>query len=333
MRIVILLLLFSFGALSANPLDPVVRSTQSAQQFYSQMIDSYQKEDWRRLLLESQDLIEQFSSSPFAREAHYYLGVAYFHLRDLDLANKAFTTYLKEESSPRFFHEVLKYKFEIASAFHEGERMHLFGWQKMPKWLPAYDEALELYDEITTSLPRDDLSAEALFRKGQLLLRMEEYKKSVEAFKTLIRRFPKHPLAPKSYLSISDVYLSELKVKFPDPDKLDLAEINLRNFRTHFPTEPMVDEAREKLLTMKERLAAELFEIGEFYKRTKKKSAAQIYYQTILKKYPETKVAQKSKKLLQSLQPKTVQDQTPSQDLSAHKEQNQDVSALSPSSD
>ncbi len=301
MRIVALFFLICFGTLYANPLDPLIRSQINVHVYYSKMIDYYQTENWQKLAWSCEDLIADFPTSPFAREALYYLGVAEYKLGEYDYANRAFSDYLKEELTPKFFEQTIRFKFEIATEFDGGSRVHLFGWSKMPKWLPAYEEAIEIYDEVITTMPRDDLAAKSLYRKGRLLLRMEEYKKSIDAFQTLCRRFPKHPLAPDGYVGISDVYLSECKENFPDANKLELAEINLRKFRTHFPGEPRIDEAEKRLQGMKEELANDLLEIAEFYERTKKDKAAAIYYATILKKYPETKAAKKSEKRLKVL--------------------------------
>ncbi len=301
MRILILVFLICFGALSANPLDPLARSQINVHVYYSKMIDHYQNEEWQKLAWKCEDLIADFPTSPFAREALYYLGVAEFKLGEYEYANKAFSNYLKEELTPKFFEQTIRFKFEIATEFDGGARIHLFGWNQMPKWLPAYEEAIEIYDEVITTMPRDDLAAKSLYRKGILLLRMEEYKKSIEAFQTLSRRFPKHPLAPDAYLGIADVYLTECKKEFADSNKLELAEINLRKFKAHFPSEPRIEEAHKRLLGMKEELANDLLEIAEFYERTKKGNAAAIYYATILKKYPETKAAKKSEKRLKVL--------------------------------
>ncbi|MCB1116407.1 MAG: outer membrane protein assembly factor BamD [Chlamydiia bacterium] len=301
MKGLILFLFVCMGALSANPLDPVVRSQINVHVYYSSMIDHYQNGEWKKLGWQCEDLIKDFPTSPFAREAHYYLGVAQFKQGEYEYANKAFSTYLKEELTPKFFEQTIRYKFEIASEFDGGSRIHLFGWKKMPKWLPAYEEAIEIYDEVITTMPRDDLAAKSLYRKGVLLLRMEEYSKSVEVFQILCRRFPKHPLTPDAYVGISDVYLAECQKEFADGNKLELAEINLRKFKTHFPTEPRLKEAEKRLLDMKEFLAKDLLEIAEFYERTKKGNAAAIYYATIVKKYPETKAAQKSQQRLKVL--------------------------------
>ncbi|MBF5058898.1 outer membrane protein assembly factor BamD [Candidatus Neptunochlamydia vexilliferae] len=301
MRKLLFAFLLCLGAVNANPLDPVVRSQINVHQYYSKMIDYYQKEDWKRLAWQCQDLIADFPTSPFARESYYYLGVAHLNMNNFAFANQAFSDYLKEELSPKFFDQVIRYKFEIAKAFDGGARTHLFGWHRMPKWLPAYEEAIEIYDEVITTLPRDDLAAQSLFHKGALLLRMEEYAKSVEAFQTLIRRFPKHPLAVDGYIGISHAHLTECEKEFPDENKLELAQISLRKFRYQFPSEPRIEEAEGMVLKMKEELAKDLLEIAEFYQRTKKPKAAKIYHDTILKRYPETKTALKSEKQLEKL--------------------------------
>jgi outer membrane assembly lipoprotein YfiO len=297
----ILTFLLLSGSLFSNPLDPMVRSQITVHQHYVEMIEAYQNGNWQKLAYKCQDLVADFPQSPFAREGLYYLGVAYFNLGEFEQANQAFSCYLKEERTPKFFDQTIRYKFEIACAFDQGARRHLFGWQSMPKWLPAYEEAINIYDEVITTLPRDDLSAHSLYSKGTLLLSLQEYKASIESFRTLIRRFPKSPLAPEGYLGIANVYLAQCENEFPDSDHLDQAEINLRKFRSHFPGEDRLDKAENMLLGMKEKLAQDLLEIAEFYMRTHKDQAAAIYFTTIVKKYPETKSAQKSQKQLKKL--------------------------------
>ena len=93
MKKVAIIFLICFGALSANPLDPVIRSQINIHQYYSKMIDHYQNEDWQKLSWKCQDLIADFPTNPFAREALYYLGVAHFKLGEFEHANMAFSDY------------------------------------------------------------------------------------------------------------------------------------------------------------------------------------------------------------------------------------------------
>jgi outer membrane protein assembly factor BamD (BamD/ComL family) len=267
-------------------------ATLSVQEHYSVAMDAYQKENWEEVVAQAVIVVKNFPSTPFAQEMLFYLGVAYFHLDEYEYANRFLTSYLKKQATPKFFEETIQYKFKIAEKFHRGAKKHILGWETMPKWVPAGDEAIKIYDEVITALPHHELAAHALFGKAKLLLKNEEYKASIETYQTLIRRFPKHPLAAESYIGVSEVYLIQSQAQYPDQDYLDLAEINLRKFRYDFPGEEKIEVAEKILLDMKEIYASDLYDTGRFYERTKKLQAAYIYYTRILAKYSETKVAE-----------------------------------------
>jgi outer membrane assembly lipoprotein YfiO len=276
-------------------------ATMSVQEHYSIAMDAYQRQNWDEVIHQSLIVVKNFSSTPFAQEALFYLGIGYFHTGEFEYANKFLTSYLKKQATPKFFEEVIQYKFKIAEKYHHGAKKHLLGWETMPKWVPARDEAIRIYDEVITALPHHELAAHALFGKAKLLLKDDEFKSSIETYQVLIRRFPKHPLAAKSYIGIGEVYLIQSQEQYPDQDYLDLAEINLRKFRHDFPGEERLAVAEKMLLEMKEIFAGDLYDTGRFYERTKKPQAAYIYYTRILTKYPETKVCELAGKRLSKL--------------------------------
>ena len=276
-------------------------ATLSVQEHYSAVLNAYQNQEWEELVHQSLILIHNFPTTPFAEEAYFYLGAGYFHLYECELSNKNLTLYLKKHVSPKFFEEAIELKFQIAEQYHHGAKKHVFGLESMPKWLPARDEAIAIYEEVITALPHHELAAQALFGKAQLLLKDEEYKASIETYQILIRRFPKHPLSIESFIGVARVYLIQSKERYPDQDYLDLAEINLKKFKFSFPGEERVAEAEGMFLEMKELFASNLYDTGRFYERTKKPHAALIYYNRIIAKYPETKVASIVMKRLQNM--------------------------------
>lgn len=276
-------------------------ATLSVQEHYSLAMDALEQENWEELVHQSVIVVKNFSSSPFAQEAYYYLGVGYFHSEEFEFANRFFTTYLKKQSTPKFFEEAIQYKFKIADRYHRGAKRHLLGWEALPKWIPAREEAIDIYDEVITALPHHPLAAQALFGKAQLLLKENEYKASIETYQILIRRFPKHPLASESYIGIAQVYLVQSQQEYPDQDFLDLAEINLRKFRADLPGEERVGVAEKMLGEMREVYASDLYDTARFYERTSKPHAAHLYYTRIMAKYPETKVAQLANKRMDRL--------------------------------
>jgi outer membrane protein assembly factor BamD (BamD/ComL family) len=279
-------------------------ATLSVQEHYSAAIEAFQKEQWEELVHQMVIVVKNFPASPFAQEAYYYLGVGYFHLKEFEFSNRFFSKYLKKHTTPKFFEEAIQYKYQIAEKYQSGAKKHILGLETMPKWLPAAEEAIAIYEEVITALPHHDLAARSLFGKAQLLLKDEEYKSSIETYQLLIRRFPKHPLAIEGYIGIEQVYLVQSKEQYPDQDYLDLAAINLNKFRASFPKEERIAIAEEMFGAMLEVYASDLYDTARFYERTHKPKAAHLYYTRILNKYPETQVAFLAKKRLGSLKVK-----------------------------
>lgn len=276
----------------------------SVQDLFSQTTEAYQKRKWKDVDKLSSKILKEFPDTPFASDLFFYKGVSFFNLREFEYANEAFSKYLNDYSSPKFFEEVIGYKFKIAKSFETGSKKHIMGLRVMPKWLPAREEAIEIYDQVIASLPRSELAAQSLYRKGHLQFELDKNKESIEVFQSLIRRFPKHPLAPESYVSISKVYLKECEKKYPDPEKLELARINLRNFRKDFPSEPRIYDVQKALRKMRDRFASEYWATAQFYEKRKRPDSAIIYYRTIVMQYPKSTHAKHARDRLAQLKPK-----------------------------
>lgn len=285
-------------------------ATLSVQEHYSAAMDAYQKKKWDELVKQARIVKKNFPTTPFGQEALFYLGAGYFHQEEYQLADEELSVYLKKQTAPKHFEEAIEYKFSIAEKYQKGAKKPLMGWQSMPKWVPAIEDALTIYDEVIMALPHHDLGAKALYGKARLLFKDEDYKTSIETYQTLIRRFPKHALAVQSYLGIGEVYLAQCQNQYPDPDFLDLTEINLRKFKHDFPQDEQAAQAEKMFMRMQEIYASHLYETAQFFERTHKPHASIIYYTKVLTKYPFTECAARAKKRLHALQP-TAQAPSP----------------------
>ncbi len=274
----------------------------SIQETFNAAVEAYENKNWTELLKLTEDLTKNYSKTPFGQEAHFFLAVSYYNLKQYEPSNRQFTVYLKSQATPKHFEEAIEYKFAIAEQFKAGERKHLMGMENLPKWISAREDAIAIYDEVITALPHHDMGARALLGKAILLFKEEEFKPSIETYQTLIRRFPKHPLAVESFIGIGEVYFTQAKKEYTDPDFLDLAEINIRKFKASFPLHEKIAEAEQKLCQMKELYAKNLYDTAQFYERTNKAKASLIYYSQLIAKYPNTKLAELSKERLEVLQ-------------------------------
>lgn len=283
-------------------------SVVAPQDEYSYIVSSYQKKNWKNVIDHAKTTIKEFPEFPFLSDIYFYTGVAYFQNEDYDLANYYFSTFLKQYATPKYFEEAIVYKFHIAEKFEAGAKKHMMGWEKMPQWMPAYDDAMALYDEVITTLPKHEVAAQALFNKGSMLARTKKYKEAIEQFQTIIKRFPKNPLAPESYISIAGIYLEQCDAHYPDPDFLDLAKLNFRKFQHDFPNEARIQEVSAMLGQMQDYYAQDLWSSAAYYDKKKKKPAAIVYYQAIVQRYPESSYVEDAVKKLAALGVSSAQE-------------------------
>lgn len=305
MKKIFAFLVLSFSTLSALEENELVWDAPqgpSVQEYNSALQDAIASQDWWKVVDYAQLISYNFPSTPFAQDAAFIIGEAYYKLGQLEYSNEAFTAYLNQVSSPRHFEEAIHYKFMIAEQFASGSKKRLFGSHKMPAWLPAREDALKIYDEVIAALPHSEICAKALLSKSRIQVYFEDFKPSIETLDLLIRRFPKGDLAAEAYLEKSKVYSLQCQGQNLDPDILDLTEVNLRKFKLSFPREPRIAEAEKIYADMQEAFAANLFETGRFFERTKKIPASIIYYTKVIAKYPNTQAAQTAKEKLETFQ-------------------------------
>ncbi len=253
---------------------------------------AYENLCWDDAAIQFRLVTTAYPGTSYAQEGYFYLGVSYFYLKEYDLANEAFSNYLSCHGSPHFFEETIQYKFSIGEEVGAGAKTRCFGMREFPKCMTNRTLAIEIYDEIVATVPCHDIAAHSLVAKGWLQWSWGQYTAAVEAFQQVIRRFPKHVLAPECYLMISRVYLDQCEREYQNPDILTFAELNLQKFSRNFPREERLCQVNEDFLGIQECYAKGLYEMGQYYERKRKPKAAMIYYNNAIYQFPETCISE-----------------------------------------
>src|SRR5262249_4441591 len=162
---------------------------------------------------------------------------------------------------------------------------------------------VEIYDEVIAAMPSGDMAAHAMYAKGWLLWTLKDYRGSTDSFQLLIKRFPKHQLAPECYVMITHIYLDQAYYEFQNPDLLAFAQMTAKKFRQEFPRDERLEKADDNVMHIKELYAFGLYETGRFYERTCNPSASVIYYQNTISQFPDTYIAQQCRERLAILCP------------------------------
>lgn len=287
--------------------DACEAATMSVQDHFDAGSEAFNAGDYKESAKQFSIVTFNFPTTPYGQEAYFFQGASYYYLEEYDFANTAFTEYLKVQSNPRYFQETIDYKYSIANYLASGAKRRFFGTKQLPKWACGKSMALDIYDEVIAAVPCHEIAAQALVSKGSLLWSSKDYPGAIEAFQQVIRRFPKHELAPDCYVHISKVYLEQGYYEFQNPDILAFSEINYSRFQRDFPREERLCEVEEDLKEIKEIYACGLYETGLFYERTCKPRAAIIYYHNAIHQFPDTNIASLCEARLCCIDPTYVQ--------------------------
>lgn len=265
-------------------------------------LESFENKNWSSAERHFRTLAAHFGETSYGKDAMFYAGVSLYHLGDMDLANEFLSQYLKELESASHYEEAFSYKFAIAEAFREGAKRHLFGMEKLPKWLTSKETAHEIYDEIIFSFPASELAAQSYASKGKLFFEEKDYVQAIETFQQLISKFPKHEKSAEAFNFIGKVYRAQLRRQTLDPDLLDLARINVKKFKNLFPGDPSIQEVQNQVALMEEEYAESLYETGQLYERKKHPKASVVYYYNVVQNFPNTKAANRATSRLSELE-------------------------------
>lgn len=277
------------------------------EKYFRQILQYTESENWESAYQICHMMFKRYPHFENATDVYYYWGVSAFNLKHYGKANEYFSKYLELANPPKFFEEIIQYKFSIAEAFRGGEKRHLFGWNAMPRLMPSSEDALEIYEEIIASLPHHELAVRSLFGKALLLSYFDDYKESIDTFNLLIQRFPKHDLAPQSFVEIGKIYVLMAKSKQQDPTLIDQSAINIRKFRVAFPVHQKIANAEKVHRELQSAFAENLYDIASFYIKRNKNLAAQLYFKKILATFPESDSAYKASRELETLNLDNVQ--------------------------
>jgi len=277
--------------------------THSVRKHYAIAARAFNKCRFEEAAKEFRLIALNFNDCPEATDAWFYAGVAYYEICELDFANCSLSAYLNSSTAPQYFEEAVDYKLRIADKLAAGAKIHPIESRKLPRCVPARGLALEIYNEVITLMPTSELASEALYKKACLEWSFWYYKDAIATYQTLIKRFPKHVMAPDCYLNILNIYLALSRIEFQNPDIISFAEITLKKFQQDFPKDERMEYAYGILESINEVFACGLFNIAEFYVRTCHPSAAVIYYQMVIAKFPETRIAQRARETLNIISP------------------------------
>jgi outer membrane protein assembly factor BamD len=182
---------------------------------------------------------------------------------------------------------------------HRATLYQLNADQLLERGMAAYDEhhwskAVEYLSRLAVVAPTHPRIGEARFKLGQAHYEAHEYITAASEFSRLANEMAQDSLADDAWFGVCRSY----DALSPDP-QLDQeytrdAIQNCQTLLQIFPNSPYADSAKHIVRTMTDKLARKVYEGGDWYYRRKALDSAIIYFESVVKKYPDSPSAPES---------------------------------------
>jgi len=152
-------------------------------------------------------------------------------------------------------------------------------------------KATEMFQMVIFNFPGSDYVDDAEFGLGEAHYCVKEYAMASTQFRRILRDYPLSPFADDAQFMLGMCYYEQSLPSSLDQEFTQKAIESFRKMIEDHPGSERIDEAREKVKGLENRLAKKDFETGRLYLRLEYYGSALSYFEFILTLYPDSKWA------------------------------------------
>lgn len=248
---------------------------------------------------EYKKVLRYFPESNYCDLSQYSIGRALEAQGDYEEAVEEYQKVIDDYPNTELFSRVLEKQRKVADHFFDlgiqrEERFVLFRGSN-------FDKAIEMYRGIIKNQPFTELSAEAQYRIGLCYMKLELYDEAGVEFQKLIDYYPTSEWTAEAAFGTAECkYCQSLPSEY-DKTAVEHAIGKFGYFLRAFPESMRADEARTKLQQLQEIAAEHEFRIAEYYHYNMRYESARLYFDSIVREYPETQWAEKARERLRQM--------------------------------
>lgn len=239
-----------------------------------------------------------YPKSSEAPKAQFRLAKQLRQKGDFEASFKEYQNLLQRYPQTPDFESAVSEQIEIANAFLKGKRVNFLG---IPM-VPSMERAEEMYISILKMAP---YSKHAPITQFNLALAMEKQGKAQEAisaYQKLIDKYPNSPVCDDAQYQIGYVYQRlGMDGKSQDLSALKESQNNYQDFLLQYPNSEKAKQADDNMKKMTSREAGDTLRIARFYDFNKNFKAASIYYNDVIRRFPQTPDSSAAKTRLDEL--------------------------------
>jgi outer membrane protein assembly factor BamD (BamD/ComL family) len=248
--------------------------------------------------------VERGPHSAIEQDAMFMVAESYYFADRYIKARDAYDALVKEHTNTRYMDKVIEREWAIARYWEQYEQKHPDwlatpnAWDKTRPWFDTIGHAIKTYDSIRLNDPTGPRADDAIMATANIYFARGKYDDADYHYSLLRKEYPRSELQYEAHLLGLEAKLRKYQGENYDGTPLEEAKVLLKTLNTQFASKLPPDEKKrlaEKEALVNANIAARDYRMAGYYDRKKDYGAAKHYYATVIEKYPDTELGQKSR--------------------------------------
>ena len=281
-----------------------------ARQYYTEGQQLYAEKKYHEAASQFASAATRWPDSTLEEDALFWAAESHFFADEYPKANDCYAKLLKKYQYSHYLDTVVKRLFAIGRFWEAVSRADP-SWPITPNFFdqrrPLFDtwgNAVRAYDAVRLHDPTGPLADDAVMATANANFLNGRYDDASYHFDLLTKEYPQsehqvpaHLLSMESKMAMYQGPMYDATVLY---DAGEVADRLLTQYRDELgENRPVVVKTKNWITEEK---AMRDWQVGQYYDKKKCYGAASVYYEDILKDYPQTAVAQRARARLQEIQ-------------------------------
>ena len=276
----------------------VVKDTPQEQ--YDWAMQFYKNGDFQRAADEFIRLTKYYTDAQEAPEAQYYAGRSFEEQGKYYFAFQNYQKTVENYPYTQRMDEINEREFNIGKAMQSKESPKLMDLELSL----SIDRSITIFNKVVDNSPFGPYADKALFQVAESARRLHRYSVAIEAYERIITDYPDSHIGPEVRYQLAYTrYEASLAPEY-DQESTDRALKEFKQLSENTSIPSVSREAEAVLDELREKKAASMMKIADFYERRRKFQSAILYYKDIIGKFPDTETADIARERVQKLKGK-----------------------------
>jgi outer membrane protein assembly factor BamD len=230
-------------------------------------------------------IIASNPESELAEESQINIGRAYYMVGDYKNAFRAYEQLIEQNPGTRKLKELLEKEFQVGVAQMKGDE----------------NGAIKVFEKIIERNPLGFIAADAQVKIADSYYQLRRFEEAEDSYLRVMENYPNSEWVPYAQFRIPYCKLSNIRIQERNYDLLAQSHHGFEEYMANNPQGALVPITKKIIAEIDIAMAERDYETGQFYLRRKRPDAGALYFESVIKEYPNTEWAAKAKGKLEML--------------------------------